>query len=158
VPRGDAQSVSARFGRHRHTQKSPIKTRESPLSYLALSSLEGIFTGSVPQLGGGQVFGTFADSVFDVVLGKPEFSALGHAAQGYMNMGVVGVVVCHSYPFKGTQLALHPLHEFARVFAEVHPVTKFRRNDNFPEASISGALPPVQCGFYVDAFTTGVEA
>ena len=78
----------------------PVQGRDLEGVYLAAFGLEGIQFRPEPQLGSTQIFGIVADTLLDVVAGKPQWAGVRSAPQSDMNVGMIGIEMRDSNPFQ----------------------------------------------------------
>lgn len=72
-------------------RNSTVERRDLQGVYLAALGLEGIQFRPEPQLGSTQVLGIVADTLLDVVAGKPQWAGVRSASQSDMNVGMVSI-------------------------------------------------------------------
>src|SRR5271157_5482043 len=109
---------------------------------------------------GGKLLAPLTDAVPHVLpRHSEEDSLLALAADHHVDMGMRGIEVLDGHPLKAeAQVAFHRRHELARVLPEVQSLAGFGRDDELPEARISGSLPPAEAIRDVDLLLMGVEA
>src|SRR5207245_11041142 len=100
------------------------------------------------------------DRLLEVVRMDPEGrAACVSTAHQKVHMRVVRVVVVDGHPIEArSQISLHVRHEGPRVRLEIEAIGMLWRDDEFPEACITGPLPASQGGGEVDALALGAEA
>ena len=73
-------------------------------------------------------------------LKRNELTVVSDAPDNDVNMRVLRVVVLNRHPFEvRSQILLHLLDQIARQAGQIDPITKFRRDDQFPEPFIARA-------------------
>src|SRR5271166_3076090 len=109
---------------------------------------------------GGELLAPLANPVPHVLPRHPEEnSLLAFAADHHVDMGMRGIEVLDGHPLKAqAQVAFHRRYELARVLPEVESLAGFGRDDDLPEARISGPLPPAEAIRDVDLLLVGIEA
>src|SRR5271157_3389066 len=132
-----------------------------------VACLDGAFPGAnavalAPETEclGGELLAPMADAMPHVFpRHSEEDSLLAFAADHHVDMGMSGIEVLDCHPLKAqAQVAFHRRHEVARVLPEVESLAGFGRDDELPEARISGPLPPAEAIRDVDLLVMGIEA
>lgn len=102
-------------------QQGAIQAGETLLLHLALQALLDLQLAARAEPFGGQLRGTVAHALGDIVAGDHQvFAGVVLAAQDDMGMRVVGVPVVDRHPVEeGAEVGLHPAHQVAGVGAQV---------------------------------------
>jgi hypothetical protein len=78
----------------------PVQGRDLQGVNFAALGLEGIQFRPEPQLGSTQILGIVANTLLDVVAGKPQWAGVRSAPQSDMNVGMIGIEMRDSNPFQ----------------------------------------------------------
>jgi hypothetical protein len=106
-----------------------------------------------------QILSIVANSLLNVIAGKPQWAGVRSAAQSDMNVGMVRIEVRDGYPLQPQiQVLFYPSHQLSGVPLQIEAFAEFRRDDQLEQALVAGGLPLAQRLGNIDAIVGGAES